>query len=188
MKTNIFPAIKLTVICILFFSGFYSLAVWGMALVVALNHGKGETVQVNGKTVGYALIGQKFTDDKYFWSRPSAVDYNAAGSCGSNKGPSNPDYLALVQERLDTFLVHNPGVKKEDVPAELVTASGSGLDPDLSPKAATVQIARIAKIRNITEEKLTALVTSNTQKPWLGLFGPSKINVLKLNIELDNLK
>lgn len=188
MKTNIFPAIKLTVICILFFSGFYTMVVWGMALVVAPNNGKGETVQVNGKTVGYALIGQKFTDDKYFWSRPSAVDYNAAGSCGSNKGPSNPDYLAVVQGRLDTFLVHNPGVKKEDVSSELVTASGSGLDPDLSHKAASVQIARIAKLRNLSEEKLTALVNSNTQKPWLGLFGPSKINVLQLNIELDNLK
>jgi K+-transporting ATPase ATPase C chain len=134
------------------------------------------------------LIGQKFTDDKYFWSRPSAVDYNAASSCGSNKGPSNPDYLAVVQARLDTFLLHNPEVMKADVPAELVTASGSGLDPDLSPKAAAVQIARIAKLRNISEEKVTALVNSNIQKPLLGLFGPSKINVLKLNIELDNLK
>lgn len=188
MKTNIFPAIKLTVICLLFFSGFYTLIVWGMALAVAPNKGKGEIVQVNGKTVGYALIGQKFTDDKYFWSRPSAVDYNAASSCGSNKGPSNPDYLAIVQERLDTFLVHNPSVKKEDVPAELITASGSGLDPDISPKAATVQIERIANLRNISAEKLTTLVNSSIQKPLLGLLGPSKINVLRLNIQLDNLK
>lgn len=187
MKTNILPAIKLTIICILFFSGFYSLIVWGMALVVAPNQGKGETVSVNGKIVGYSLIGQKFTDDKYFNSRPSAVDYNAASSCGSNKGPSNPDYLALVQERLDTFLVHNPSVKKEEVPAELITASSSGLDPNLSPKAAIVQIARIAKLRNISEEKLTALVNSNIQKPLLGMFGPEKINVLKLNIELDKI-
>lgn len=188
MKSNILPAFKLTVICILFFSGFYTLVVWGMALVVAPNHGNGETVEVNGKTVGYALIGQKFTDDKYFWSRPSAVEYNAAGSCGSNKGPSNPDYLALVQGRIDTFLVHNPSVKKADIPSELVTASGSGLDPDLSPAAAKVQIARIAKTRSISEDKLMALVNSNTQGPLLGLFGPSKINVLKLNIELNNIK
>ena len=94
--------------------------------------GKGETVTVNGKVVGYKLIGQKFTDDKYFWSRPSAVDYNAAGSGGSNKGPTNPDYLKTVQDRIDSFLVHNPGIKKEEIPSELVTASGSGQDPDIS--------------------------------------------------------
>jgi len=187
MKTNIFPAIKLTVICILFFSGFYTLAVWGMALVVAPNNGKGETVQVNGKTVGYTLIGQKFTDDKYFWSRPSAVDYNAASSCGSNKGPSNPDYLALVNERLDTFLAHNPTVSKTQVPAELITASGSGLDPHLSPHGALVQVERIAKLRNISSEQLVELVNRCTEKPILGLFGTERVNVLKLNIELDNL-
>ncbi|MBP6731710.1 MAG: K(+)-transporting ATPase subunit C [Chitinophagales bacterium] len=188
MKSNIFPALKLTAICILLFSGLYTLLIWGMALVIAPNHGKGEAVVINGHKVGYALIGQKFTDDKYFWSRPSAVDYNAASSCGSNKGPSNPDYLLLVQGRVDTFLAHNPTVKKEDIPSELVTASGSGLDPDLSPKAATIQIARIARLRNISEQKVATVVNNNTQKPLLGLFGPAKVNVLKLNIELDNLK
>ena len=87
----------------------------------------------NGKVVGYANIGQRFTDDKYFWSRPSAVAYNAAGSGGSNKGPCNPDYLKDVQAHIDSFLAHNPGVRAADIPAELVTYSGSGLDPDLSP-------------------------------------------------------
>lgn len=188
MKTNLFPAIRLTLVCILFFSGVYSLVVWGMALAIAPNGGKGETVQVNGKTVGYALIGQKFTDDKYFWSRPSAVDYNAASSCGSNKGPSNPDYLTLVQERLDTFMVHNPTVQKSEVPAELITASGSGLDPDLSPKAALVQVERIAKLRNLSQQKLVDLVNSHTQKPVLGLMGTAHVNVLQLNIALDNLQ
>lgn len=188
MKSNLFSAIKLTVICIFMFSGIYTAIVWGMALIIAPDHGKGEKVLVNGKTVGYSLIGQKFTDDKYFWSRPSAVDYNAASSCGSNKGPSNPDYLAQVQSRIDTFLAHNPTVKKEDIPSELVTASGSGLDPDLSPKAAAIQIARIAKLRNISEQKVAAVVNNNMQKPLLGLFGPAKVNVLKVNIELDNLK
>lgn len=188
MKTNLFSAIRLTLVCIIFFSGVYSAIVWGMALAIAPNGGKGETVQVNGKTVGYALIGQKFTDDKYFWSRPSSVDYNAASSCGSNKGPSNPDYLALVQERLDTFMAHNPKIAKHDVPAELITASGSGLDPDLSPKAALVQVERIAKIRNISSEKLVALVNEQTQIPVLGLMGTARVNVLQLNIALDNLK
>jgi K+-transporting ATPase ATPase C chain len=138
--------------------------------------------------VGYANIGQKFTGDQYFWSRPSAVDYNAAGSAGSNKGPSNPDYLQTVQDRIDTFLVHNPGIKKEDIPAELVTTSGSGLDPDLSPAAAKVQAKRIAAIRKIDEQKLLALIDQQTVKPLLGMFGPAKVNVLKLNVALDQLK
>jgi len=150
-------------------------------------HGKGETVVVNGKVVGYALIGQKFDQDKYFWSRPSAVAYNAAGSAGSNKGPTNPDYLKDVQSKIDTFLVHNPGVKKSEIPAELVTYSGSGLDPDISPAGAYVQVARIARARNISEEKIKILVAEHIQKPLLGLLGPETINVLKLNVALDKL-
>ncbi len=150
--------------------------------------GKGETVSVNGKVVGYEKIGQKFTEDKYFWGRPSAVDYNAAGSAGSNKGPSNPDYLQVVKDRIDSFLVHNPGVKKEDIPAEMVTASGSGLDPDISPAGAYIQVKRIAAVRNLPEEKIKALVEEHIQKPLAGMLGPSKVNVLKLNIALDNLK
>jgi len=150
--------------------------------------GKGETLSVNGKVVGYANIGQKFDQDKYFWSRPSAVAYNAAGSAGSNKGPSNPDYLKDVQSKIDTFMKHNPGIKKEEIPAELVTYSGSGLDPDLSPAGARVQVRRVATTRGIPEAKLDELVASLTEKPLLGMFGPPKVNVLKLNIALDNLK
>jgi len=150
--------------------------------------GNGKTIKVNGKIVGYALIGQKFTDDKYFQSRPSAVDYNAAGSAGSNKGPTNPDYLKTVQDRIDTFLVHNPGIDRKDIPAELVTASGSGEDPDLSRAAAKIQVKRIAAIRHIDKSKLNALVDEHTEGPLLGFLGPSKVNVLKLNIALDELK
>jgi potassium-transporting ATPase KdpC subunit len=150
--------------------------------------GKGKTVKVNGKVVGYEKIGQKFTEDKYFWGRPSAVDYNAAGSAGSNKGPSNPDYLQIVQDRIDTFLVHNPGVKKEEIPAELVTASGSGLDPDISPAGANVQVKRIAAIRKIDEQKITELIKKHTEGPLAGMLGPSKINVLKLNVALDEIR
>ena len=129
-------------------------------------------------------IGQKFTDDKYFWGRPSAVDYNAAGSAGSNKGPSNPDYLKIVQDRIDTFLVHNPGIKKEEIPADLVTASGSGLDPHISPASAYVQVKRIATVRDLAEDKVKALVDQHIEKTILG---PSVVNVLKLNVALDNL-
>jgi len=147
--------------------------------------GKGKTISVNGKVVGYENVGQKFTDDKYFQGRPSAVDYNAAGSGGSNKGPSNPDYLQIVKDRIDTFLVHNPGVKKEEIPADLVTASGSGLDPHIPPAAAYVQVKRIASIRTLQEDKVKELVNSQIEQPILG---PSVVNVLKINIALDNLK
>ncbi|MCX6291749.1 MAG: K(+)-transporting ATPase subunit C [Bacteroidetes bacterium] len=192
MKSNILPAIKLTFLCILFFVVAYTFVVWSIGQVVAPNNGKGETVSyINSKDnlkYGFVNIGQSFTHDNYFWSRPSAVGYNAAGSGGSNKGPTNTDYLKSVQQTLDTFLVHNPGIKKSQVPVDMITASGSGLDPDISPKAAMIQVARIAKVRNISEEKLIVLVNQHTENPLLGVFGPPKVNVLKLNIALDNLK
>jgi potassium-transporting ATPase KdpC subunit len=187
MKQHFFPALRLTLICIVVFMGLYTLLIWVVAQA-APGNGKGETVSVNNKIVGYKLEGQNFTDDKYFNSRPSACGYNAAGSGASNKGPSNPDYLKDVQNRIDTFMVHNPSVKKEDIPSELVTASGSGLDPDLSPEGALVQIPRIAKARNLPEEKIKVLVNQQILQPLLGIFGPEKVNVLQLNIKLDELK
>ena len=180
MKQHIFPAIRLTVVTLIFFSGVYTLVILGVAQLFP-NHGQGEVIEQNGKRY-YANIGQSFTDDKYFNSRPSAVGYNAAGSGGSNKGPSNEEYLGAVQARIDTFLVHNPGVKKADIPVELVTASGSGLDPDISEKAALVQVDRIAKIRNVPQQKLQQLVKTQVSGPLLGMFGPAKVNVLKLNL------
>jgi len=187
MKKYISPSLRLTLVMIVLCAVIFPLLIAGTGKL-APGGGKGETITVNGKVVGYEKIGQRFTEDKYFWGRPSAVDYNAAGSAGSNKGPSNPDYLKLVQNRIDSFLVHNPAVKKEDIPAELVTASGSGLDPDISPAAAKIQVARIAAVRNIDQKKLLMLVEAQTDGPMLGLFGPSKVNVLKLNIALDALK
>lgn len=187
MKKYIWPSLKLTLIFIVICSVLYPLLIAGVAKL-SPGGGKGETVSVDGKVVGYANLGQKFTEDKYFWGRPSAVDYNAAGSAGSNKGPSNPDYLKIVQERIDSFLVHNPGITKEEIPAELVTASGSGLDPDLSPAGAKVQVKRIAAVRNLDAAKIISLIDKQIQKPLLGMFGPAKVNVLKLNIELDKLK
>ncbi len=187
MKKYVWPSVKLTLVFILLCAVLYPLFIM-LVGKLAPGGGKGETVMVNGKVVGYADIGQKFTDDKYFWSRPSAVDYNAAGSAGSNKGPSNPEYLKMVQARIDSFLVHNPGIKKEEIPAELVTASGSGLDPDLSPYGAKVQAKRIAAVRKLDEAKILSLVDRQTEKPLLGFMGPAKVNVLKLNIELDKLQ
>lgn len=187
MKKYIGPGLKLTLVMIILLAVLYPLLIAGIGKL-SPGQGKGVTVVVNGKVVGYENIGQQFTDDKYFWGRPSAVDYNAAGSAGSNKGPSNPDYLKIVQGRIDTFLVHNPGVKKEEIPAELVTASGSGLDPDISPAGANAQVKRIAAIRKIDEQKIRELIEKYTEGPLAGMLGPSKINVLKLNIALDEIK
>jgi len=181
------PAVRLTILLIVLLAVCYPLLIAGIGKL-APGKGKGETVMLNGKVVGYALVGQKFSEDKFFWGRPSAVDYNAAGSAGSNKGPTNADYLKLVQDRIDSFLVHNPGIQKSAIPAELVTASGSGLDPDISAAGALVQVKRIAAIRHMQESELTKLVEQHIEKPILGLFGPEKVNVLKLNIALEQVK
>lgn len=185
MKQNIITAVRLTVACAVIFVGLYSAVVLAAAKL-APGKGKGQTITVNGRKY-YTNIGQKFTEDKYFWSRPSAVDYDAAGSAGSNKGPTNPDYLNTVKARVDTFLAHNPGVKASEIPSDLVTASGSGLDPDISVPAAEIQVSRIAKVRNLPADKVADLVKSNIEKPFLGLFGTERINVLKLNIALNQL-
>jgi K+-transporting ATPase ATPase C chain len=184
MKKNLMISLKLTLVMIVLCAVLYPLLIAGIGKATP-GGGKGETVSVNEKVVGYANVGQKFTDDKYFWGRPSAVDYNAAGSAGSNKGPSNPDYLKVVQERIDSFLAHNPGVKKEEIPAEMVTASGSGLDPHISPASAYIQVKRIAAVRGIDENKIKTLVDNRIEK---GMLGPDVINVLKLNVALDELK
>lgn len=185
MKKNLLISLKLTLVMIILCAVLYPLLIAGIGKATP-GGGKGETISVNGKIVGYEKVGQKFTDDKYFWGRPSAVDYNAAGSAGSNKGPSNPDYLKIVRDRIDTFLVHNPGVKKEEIPADLVTASGSGLDPHISPASAYVQVSRIAAVRGLSKEKIKALVDEHIERSKLG--GPSVVHVLKLNIALDELK
>ena len=185
MKQHILPAIRLTLVCLVFFAGIYTVVVWGIAKLTP-NNGQADTITQNGKKY-YTNIAQNFSDDKYFSSRPSAVAYNAAGAGGSNKGPSNPDYLKEVQGRIDSFLIHNPGIQKSEIPSDLVTASGGGLDPNISVQAATIQVKRIAKIRGIDENKIQQLVVGNTEKPLLGLLGTEKINVLKLNLALDNL-
>ena len=187
MSQNILPAIRLTLVCMVFFMGIYSLVILAGAQL-APGRGKGETVSFNNRIVGWKLLGQKFTDDKYFWGRPSAVDYNAASSGASNKGPTNPDYLKQVQDRIDTLLLHNPGVKKEEIPSDMVTASGAGLDPNISVESAYVQVSRIAKARNLPVDEVKALVDKHIEAPLLGLFGTRKINVLSLNIALDEMK
>lgn len=181
MKNNFLIAIRLTLLCMVLFCGIYTLAVWAISKVVPT-----QMSFVKSKEGYYENIGQRFTSDNYFYSRPSAVAYNASASGGSNKGPSNPDYLNEVQARIDTFLVHNPTIIKSQIPSDIVTASGSGLDPNISVDAARIQGARIAHLRNLMEKDLQLIVNQQIEKPLFGLFGTEKINVLKLNLALDN--
>ena len=183
MKTQLLPALRLTLVLLVLCAVLYPALIWAGAQL-ASGHGAGITLSQKGRVVGYDNVGQKFDKPSYFWSRPSAVDYNTAGSAGSNKGPSNPEYLAQVKARLDTFLVQNPGVRAAEVPAELLTASGSGLDPHLSPRGAAVQVARVARARRLPVATVQALVARETEA---GLLAPARVNVLRLNLALDAL-
>jgi potassium-transporting ATPase KdpC subunit len=187
MKQHLLPAIRLTLVCLVFFCGVYVLLILVIAKA-APNQGEGETISSQARTVGYVLEGQNFNKDQYFWSRPSAVGYSGTGSGGSNKGPTNPDYFKDIQTKIDSFLAHNPTIPRSQIPSELVTASGSGLDPDLSIQGAYVQIPRIAKARNLTEDRVKNLVDQWVEQPYLGLFGTEKVNVLRLNIALNEMK
>lgn len=184
---NILSSLLLTISLIVLFSVIYTVIILGISKA-SPNQGKGETISLNGKIVGYQKIGQSFTSENYFWGRPSAVNYNAAGSGGSNKGPSNSDYLAVVQARIDSFLVHHPYLKVNEIPSEMVTASSSGLDPHISPQSALIQVKRISKIREINEAKIKDLVISRINHPLLGVFGTETVNVLELNVALDQIK
>ena len=185
MTKHILPAFKLTIIAALFLAVLYPMVVLASAQLFP-DKGQGKTIYYKEKKY-YTNIGQHFNNDAYFWSRPSAVAYNAAGSGGSNKGPTNEAYLEEVKARIDTFMSHNPEVKKSEIPVDMVTASGSGLDPHISIDAAKVQVPRIAKLNGIKNQVLLELIEEQTERPLAGLFGPSKINVLQLNIALDKL-
>ncbi|MBV8325793.1 potassium-transporting ATPase subunit KdpC [Chryseobacterium sp.] len=185
MKNHIVSAFRLTFV-MLVIVGIYLIIVYGGSKVLP-TQGNAEIINYKGQKF-YANIGQEFKSNQYFHGRPSSVNYNAAGSGGSNKGPSNKEYLEIVQKRIDTLRLQNPDMRSTKVPVELVTASGSGLDPDISQEGALYQVKRIARLRNLSEDQIKNLITTQTEKPFLGLFGPSKVNVLKLNIALDQLK
>lgn len=190
MKSNLIKSAKLTLVFCVFFGVCYIFVLWAFAQVAGPNGGNADVVMLNGKVVGAANVGQNFTQEIYFWGRPSNAGdgYDATSSSGSNKGPSNEEYLAEVEARIDTFLAQHPYLKRDEVPAEMVTASASGLDPHISPKAAYVQVQRVAEARGTTPEKLMAIVQANVEEPLLGLFGTPKVNVLKLNVALEESK
>jgi K+-transporting ATPase ATPase C chain len=160
----------------------YPLIVTGIAQVAFKDQANGSLIEKDGKVVGSSLIGQPFSDPKYFWGRPSATSpmpYNGASSSGSNQGPTNPALHDAVKERISSLGGAKP------VPADLVTASGSGLDPHISPAAAQYQVARVSKTRGVPEDKVRALVAQHTEGRQLGILGEPRVNVLRLNLALD---
>lgn len=185
---NLWKSLRITIAFCMVLGLCYVLVLWLFAQVAAPGEGgNAETVMLNGKVVGAANVGQVFSSDKYFWGRPSNAGdgYDAASSAGSNKGPTNEEYLAEVETRIDSFLVHHPYLQRKDVPAEMVTASASGLDPHITPQSAYIQVKRVAEARGMSEDSVRAIVDDAVEKPLLNMFGPAKVNVLKLNVALD---
>lgn len=175
--------ILITIIC----GGIYPCVVTGIANAVFPKQAQGSFVTGKGhRVIGSSLIGQPFSEAKYFWPRPSATigfAYNPMASGGSNSGPTNPDYLKTVAQRIKTL--QEAGAVKA-VPSALVQASGSGIDPDISPEAARVQAARVAKVRGMTVEQVEKILAAHTKGRQLGFLGEPRVNVLELNLALDN--
>ena len=187
MKAHLRPALMLLLLFTVITGVMYPLLVTGIAQLVFPAQANGSILENDGRAVGSALIGQQFSEKRYFWGRLSAtspVPYNAASSSGSNYGPLNPALLGAVQARI-AALHSADSTNMLPVPVDLVTASGSGLDPDISVAAALYQAARVARARNLTEEQVRTLVDRSTEGRDLGFLGEPRVNVLKLNVSLD---
>jgi K+-transporting ATPase ATPase C chain len=198
MLREIRPAIVVLIALTLITGAAYPLAMTGIAEVIFPHQAQGSLIERDGHVIGSELIGQTFTSNKYFHGRPSATTapdpndstktvaapYNAANSGGSNLGPSNKALIDRVQGDLDTLKKENPSAS---VPIDLVTTSASGLDPDISPEGALFQVPRVAKARNLPEDRVRQLVADHTAGRWLGLLGEPRVNVLELNLALNKL-
>jgi K+-transporting ATPase ATPase C chain len=190
MFAQIRPALVLMILLTVLTGIVYPLLVTGVSQVGMPERANGSLIVRDGKAVGSSLIGQPFGDPKHFWSRPSATSpypYNAASSSGSNQGPTNPALTDAVAARIKALRDADPG-NAAPVPADLVTASGSGLDPHISPAAAAYQVARVAKARGLDPQKVRALVAEATEGRQLGFLGEPRVNVLNLNLTLDALR
>lgn len=196
-------AVTVTVVLMVLCGFLFPVFLTGVSQVIFKDQENGNLIEVDGKTVGAEFVGQEFTEDYYLWSRPSAYHYNvftedeegnqtyldgseftglASGS--NNYAPSNPALVERVEADIETFLEKNPGVSREDIPADLVTASGSGLDPHISPEAAAIQVPRIAEASGLSEEEVSDIIKKHTEGKVLGIFGEDTVNVLETNIAL----
>ena len=187
MFTQFRPALVMLILMTAITGAIYPAVVTGIAQVIFPSQANGSLIEQNGKAVGSSLIGQPFSDPKHFWSRPSATSpypNNASSSSGSNQGPLNPALTEAVEGRVKALREADPD-NKAAVPVDLVTASGSGLDPHISPAAAEYQAARVAKARGLDLAKVRALVAENTEGRQLGFLGEPRVNVLRLNLALD---
>ena len=187
MLGHLRAAIMLVVLLTLVTAVIYPLVVTGVAQAVFPRQANGSLIMKDGKPIGSALIGQPFDDPKYFWTRPSATSpfpYNAGSSSGSNQGPTNPALADAVKARIEALHAADPG-NTTPVPVDLVTASASGLDPDISPAAALYQVRRVARARNLDEATVRRLVDEHTEGRQWGFFGEPRVNVLSLNLALD---
>jgi potassium-transporting ATPase KdpC subunit len=189
MKDHIRPALMMFLIMTVLTGLVYPLAITGLAQLFFPEQANGSLIVRDGRVIGSKLIGQYFDDPAYFWSRPSATSpfpYNAAASSGSNLGPTNPALLDAVRARVAALRAVDPG-NDSPVPVDLVTASGSGLDPHISPAAALYQLKRVARVRSLDESTVQALVTQYTEGRQLGFLGERRVDVLQLNLALDSL-
>ena len=182
------PIVRITFTFLVLCGLVYPLIVTGIAQAVMKDNADGSLIYNDkNEVIGSTLIGQNFTDPRYFHGRVSSVEYKAEASGSNNYAPSNPDLEKRVEKSIEEWKKQNPTVPVTEVPIDLVTNSGSGLDPDISPKAASVQVGRISKLTNIPKEKLNQLIKDQTEGAALGLFGEDRVNVLKLNLALQKL-
>ena len=190
MKTLIRPAVTLFALLTVVTGIVYPLAVTGVAQLAFPTQAAGSLVTKDGQAVGSSLIGQNFSDPRYFWGRPSATSpmpYNAGNSSGSNQGPSNPALAEAVKGRVEALKAADPS-NPLPVPVDLVTASGSGLDPEISVAEAEYQVSRIARARGLSPDAVKSLVAGRTTERLFGLLGERRVNVLQLNLALDQMK
>ena len=186
MRRQLRYAIGFVVLLTVLTGVIYPLTVTGLAQALFRDRANGSLISDNGEVVGSELIGQPFSDPRYFWGRLSATEYDAAASSGSNYGPTNPALLEAIQARIDALKAADPD-SQEPIPVDLVTASGSGLDPHISIAAAQYQIPRVARYRGLSEDEVSALVDRFTEGRQFGILGEPRVNLLKLNLALDEL-
>ena len=185
MLTEIKRGVLFTVVTMVLFGGVYHVGLWAVGQIVFPAQAEGSMIRrADGSLIGSRLVAQAFTRPEYFHSRPSAVDNNAASTGGSNFAPSNAEHLRLVQERL-AATVARESAPASRIPAEMISASGGGLDPHIPPAAAYLQAARVATARGIDPHRLSALIDAHTEPPTFGLLGRARVNVVELNLALD---